>query len=259
MKKMRQVVKKAGVLGLLSAVLLSVSAQGIILYEDDFSDGTHGFKGYGTFTVVDDITGGLGTAALRWTGNPSAPMYANFTETMLAAAGDWISLSYDIRFETTLQTLGMGLQDDTDTDYGDWWKAEYNGYTAQFNVTGGTDKVFENVLQKPFEDIGTSTAFTTNAGWNDTAVHNFKMTIARTETGLDTNVYWDGALLATQISLIPATYTYDTLGMRTGGGSVAHPLLIDNVMVTTNVPEPATLMLLGLGGFVLGHIRKKTA
>ncbi|MBN1394680.1 MAG: PEP-CTERM sorting domain-containing protein [Pirellulales bacterium] len=237
------------------------------------------------YLTTDYGAGGInsGNALMVNANNTFGYVWAGFPAVTLNNTGDWVELNFDLRLTgaLTAQNLafrvglyssasgaaGMPSADKTDDVI---YLNDMDGYVIYTgtNTTSATslytrretdDAVTSTILTATTADKNNFDAPTGTASL-DTNKHAISLKLVRTDTGANNAgvrvIYSiDGALLAdnTDDGTLGGSGS-DPFGFLStfDGLCIAHTrsdydFLIDNVSVTTNVPEPSTLVLLGCG------------
>ena len=270
------------------AVVGAWSAQAAtIVFSDDFTDGTVSpwiDETDVTLSVADD-TGGLGSGNALF-GDTSVSVnrtLARFDAVTLANAGDWIEVSLDFRFDGTLSVdrftpaIGLYSTNGTSSDI-----SNDQGYAASVSSAadsaGDPDTVYENTLGREDETLNNdpdpthgilagsdvSSLFEDNTDDVLQSGENYDITFRITRTAsseafleytLNGALAEGGAQLSFSATDTDASpfFGFDQFGLRNRNNDFA----IDNVIITTNIPEPASLALLGLGVTALVGRRRR--
>lgn len=233
----------------------------------------------GTGNTDDPV---LGTGA---TTADAARMIGYFPDITLANTGDFITLSYGMSFtagtianasdnwryalydrngetaETTNSNLAVVGNDNTDAFRGYWFGVDTNpnptgvqGTLRERNVVDGSqDDPFANASAT---NISTPTGTATLAA---ATAYTGTMTITRTgltEVTITGSFTGNGSNTWSFVDATAITFTYGVVGFLNGGNINADQVTFSNVLITTNVPEPASMALLGLGGLLVRRRRR---
>lgn len=186
-----------------------------------------------------------------------------FAPVTLAQNGDYVSMSVSFYYDytgtnTSGVTVRTGLvnggasQTTFDDDY---------GYLLSFNpATGATTRLVEQ-LGSSTTNLGS--AFTGTSP--DAVLMSLTLTITRVAAGIQFDMQGSPLTSSTVSRTIthadpiatPYTYTLNQLSVRLNGTDNKGAFYLDNVLVTTNVPEPASLTMLGLVGGALLRRRSR--
>ena len=228
----------------------------VVLLDEDFESGLNtsftpvdntGAPNPPLLSVVDD-SAGLGSQALlvdnqrNFTG-----AQATFAPVTLGV-GDQLELSYQLRYEGSPNSSNNGLR----LTLGD---VAGSGFTAAFGTGTSSDFTIFNGANFPALNGGNLGPGSPDVSLGDGDVATVTFLATGTATGSDLTVSLEsnGVLASGTASNAASTFSQFVIG----NGAPTQDLLIDNVLVTTSVPEPASLALLGLGGVAL--LRRRSA
>lgn len=241
-------------MSLIIGMTLTASAS-IILVNDDFTDGNTdgwsvkdatGANGGGTLTVQNDSSGiNSGNAMLLATTSKTRFATIGLSQAVNLGVGDSITLTMDYRYvygaSNVNSSLAFKLIDST-ASYGDYMGVGIN----PLSTSASTSWFLRNGVVE-------------GSKWANDFVHDLtaeSVTFVITRDSSDKANYsisWDGGSTFTKIGSVAADpandFKVDTLqigfaGVTTGG------FLLDNVTLSTTVPEPATIGMLGLGALI---------
>jgi hypothetical protein len=239
---------------------------------------------YSASIVDDSAAGGLGSMALNHNdtttssgGNEIIGLLP--TPITLATQGDFITLSFRFRYVnvSTATANSAGFRFGIEGSNGSVVTADGQGSTSDndqgyYIQTGvgtaaaaATNNTFyrENGGVLPIlggTDRAATTASTTGAVINDNLAHTATFTITRgSATNISLSASYDGGTAKTASYPTTPYYTFDEIAF--GDGFVASPVQfnVDDVLVTSNVPEPGTLACLfgGAGLLFVRHRRRR--
>lgn len=234
-------------------------------------------------TIVSDPSPGFGTGnALRMARTGDAIVNRGLVGVLsegitLSNPGDTLTLSFSFRFTTTAgstapfnasegftfgfynsNTTVVTANDSANSDNDFGFRGEFGtgtfsrvGIAKETNVVGsagglgtGGDGVQMTVMDPVAVSIG------------DFLPHTGSITLTyNTATNMGVSVSYNGNVVGTATSTSPF-FTFDEIVFSQGGGN---GFLLDNVVVTSNVPEPGSAALIALGGVfcVAGCRRRK--
>lgn len=189
-----------------------------------------------------------------------------FDSVTVGTPGDYVEVSYDVIF--TNSTSGVNRQFETSF----WDSASSDGYVGNFRIgtVAANNRFFESASLSGTSVASTGATLIAATGdttvslrptaTNNSFVHAITMRLevtggglALTYRGLD-NGGVTRTITATDVST--PYLTFDRLDLNTWGNNNVN-FTIDNVTVTTNVPEPSFAFLGGLG--ILGLLRRRRA
>ncbi|WAC18811.1 PEP-CTERM sorting domain-containing protein [Luteolibacter sp. SL250] len=279
----------------LAAVCLS-SADAAILLTDNFTDGNltggtdnsgiawYARSGNATLGIANDPSPGFGTGNALVMERAGAGTIVNrgiigvlTNGITLSNPGDTVTLSFSFRFTTTASstspfsdtegfTFGFYNSNGTPVSANGSSASDNDlGYRAEFG--SGTDS---------WVGIAREANFTTAAGGVGTGTDGVQMTVVdpvavsigdflprtgsitltyNSPTDMGISVSYNGNVVGTATNNAPIT-TFDEVVFSQGGGN---GFLLDNVVVTSNVPEPGSVALMALGGVLCaaGYRRRK--
>lgn len=203
----------------------------------------------------------------------NSTMVAGFSSVTLAKPGDWIQLSMNYRYTTTptgTSSAILGLYNDSGTPVTQNHLGERNeisndvGYQAVKSATSGTDDLTLKKLvggnNYYYITAGTQlgSATSTDVAPSSlllTSVYTLTLKITLADNGADLlmDIIYSApggvTVNSTQQVLTSAnvvTKTFNEVGISFSGNAYA-----DNIEVTTNVPEPASLSVIACGALLL--------
>ena len=184
------------------------------------------------------------------------------------STGDFITLTMDFRFEalpTVSSTDGLrfGLYNTNGTNANtNGGAASDNDFGYQARIGTGTTAGFglnkENInntageLGAGNDRVALTVVNPGDVAINDTLKHSLSFTITKTSAGVDVSAAVDGSPLGTGTSTVPYL-TFDEILIS---HATPQAYRVDNVLVTSNVPEPGTLGVIGAGMLLLGRRRR---
>lgn len=219
--------------------------------------------------TTDNFVPGIGSDNTMVLEGSSAKMMATFSDIELTSVGDWVKLSFDWRWVTiTSGNIRFGLWNNGGTavtgdgvgstvdDFGYWVIVEPDGGNAYLGAKdnegpgifgGGT---FANAFAPV--PIGNAS--------DGAAAHSLSLMVTReSATQARVAVSLDGTTYVDFVDDNGATYinasTYNQAGVLNYAGI---DLRLDNITVSTNVPEPATTCMLALGAIALLRKRRQS-
>jgi hypothetical protein len=238
--------------------------------------------------VNDSGIGGLGSMALSHansgTGNAGNQIIGILSQPItLAATGDFITLSFRFRY-TNLATathnnsgFRFGLEGSNGTLVtGDNQGTQSNNDQGYYVQTGtgnaplGPVPLANNTLYRENGAVGpvppilggtdrqNLTTSSTGVTFNDELPHSASLTITRgTGTNMSFSVVYDNGTPITATSTTVPFYHFDEVAFGDAFVTNSIHFRVDDVQVTTNVPEPiAGLSLLGGAGLLLARRRR---
>lgn len=230
----------------------------------------------GSLSVISDATlparSEPNSNVLQWTPSASFQAIVAGYPSASLGTGDFITLSFDFRYPSTPGNnagggFRFGLYNNgatpatgnaaaaNDNDDQGYYLSVSTGTSAPSNnlfretgglsgVTAGTDRV----------TVGTAT--TTATSITGTEAHTALMTITRTgATSFTILGQIDGTTVMNTTDAAGTVLLYNELAISTGGNNQA--LNVDNVVVTSSVPEPGTLGLLAAPGLLMLARRRR--
>ncbi len=259
---MRKIKALALLLGF--TVALTASADLVLLnYDGSSTAGWTTSAGTIALSVVDDAGGIGGGNALQFATTGKNNQFAElaFNQSVTLGVGDFLSVSLDYRFTTAPPNINFstvfGFVANSTFSTTDQHAATY----ANLGVNGPTGNLSKFQING---DVNEGKFATIDSG---TTAHDLTYTVTRLAGGqLEFNLQIDGTTVdATKTgSTVPSSYLFDSIrlggtawaGTGAGGGDGVEGFLYDNIVVTTSVPEPATLGMLGLGALLTLLIRR---
>ena len=242
-------------------------------------------------SVVDDSAGiGSGNAlSVSGNGNSSARrMLAGFDTVTLSNPGDFITLSFDARYNGTApatdRRFRLGLYNQgallTDEDFDgnstNNTLSDDVGYYFQFDTGAASGTVADARIE--FNTDGSPLGGSASSGDSESfgfgtddalaaltnVAKNYEITITYvTATDANISLSVNGTELANRNlseggDATDVVSTYDFNGFMFGQNGAELSYLLDNVVIESNtvVPEPGTMSLVGLAGLTLLHRRR---
>ncbi len=283
--KYKSITKKFATVAAAAFALMATNSQAVVIFNDTFDVGTTPTVGDDAgdpddtaFTAVSGMSVSVNTTNQLASGNSLFGnvsssvnlLVTQFAAQTLAAVGDSITLSFDYRWQDAtagntdrIPVFGLYNTGGTASDYTD-----DIGYNAQF-ITGTTNVIrfFRELAgDNPLTGSGDSPLGSTPYTYDGTK-RNFTMTLSRiADTNADSmddlrvsldlvdpedddnNLSGFSAVDTTQ-----ATFTFDQFALRSRSTS----FYLDNVSVSTSIPEPGSIALLFGGSLLLGARRKR--
>ncbi|MGE9289986.1 MAG: PEP-CTERM sorting domain-containing protein [Puniceicoccales bacterium] len=256
---------------LLTLSTLAVTLHGATVFEDDFNAGTthwNAVSGYTSLSINTANVFGTGDALDGNVGTNSVNLLSTqFTQQTLNSIGDSISISFDYTWNGSSgasdrnPTFGLYSSEGTLTDYTD--DVGYNiqvitasdpdsyRYYQDVNtddnpLTGGTETQIDS--SQNFNYDGTPRNFTLTleriADTNSDSLDDLSISFSVTDPNNASNNA-SSAVVATNV----VTFSYDEFLLR----SRATNFYMDNVIVTSSIPEPGSFALIG-GSLALGIV-----
>ncbi len=213
--------------------------------------------------VNDNAVEGIGADRTMVLEGGGPRMIANFSGVTLANVGDWVKLTFDMRWvvndtpdvdlrfglfnSNTLVVEADGQLSRTADDIGYWGLIQPDGYASTKDGSGGealaSGAGMEYVAAALVDDL-------------ENLPHTYELTITHENpTQMRIAISLDGTEIVTGLDSNINTLTFNEIGFRQTWGI---DLRLDNISVTTNtnVPEPSALSLLAAGGLLL--LRRKS-
>jgi len=247
--------------------LLLVPVHGAIVISDDFESGNPGYfrNGSAAQLFTTDDSSGIGSGdALQHNpnGNSFRKIIRTYSPFTLSNVGDSIEVNFDLRYPSgspTANSQGFRFgfynsngtlptadgQDLTGNDFGYYSALGTGGTAGRFIFETEANGFLGGGTQNQLIAAGTTTI-------NDASVREVGFSLERVSTGLSIDLSLNGSSILSFIDTTPTTYTFDQIGIGLGGVSATDDnYRIDNLQLTT-IPEPSSLMLLGiaLAGFM---------
>lgn len=257
----------------IAALALPASAS-IVVVDDGFDDG--GLDNGADPADVAWLGSSSGSAITLAIASPGADNALSFTNTSnnrsvlayfdaveLASAGDFITLSFDVTF-----------QDPVPSTRDDFTFSLLDSGGTQGNTVAATDDDFGyNIAVNPGSAAGNDGigraqgTSSVNLGRFDSAgvgegSANVSLTLTRNASGEIDLVLISGLVGETDNTYTtnvaaPPTFTFDLIEIGYSGSGAQGTFLIDNVLVTTNVPEPGAMALVA-AGLACGLARRRS-
>ncbi len=253
-------IKTAALLVSLTARMsLTASASLVVLSNDFTTGGTAGWTTNGTVTTlgVQDDTGGIGSGnAMKYSTTGKNNMWSerSLSQTVTLGLNDNISLAMNIRFTGTSNSpaaINNSIR---------WMFMTTNDVMTGVGINPGAV-----VAQGSWFQVGTTMQQSKFASVNlGTNAHNVVMTLTRKDDGAGSYMQFryvldggtafvkNGAVIASPTS----EFSFDAIQLGSTTVDVMNGILYDNIVVTTSIPEPATLGMLGLGALITLLIRR---
>ena len=273
-----------GIAALVAA--LSPSSAATILFSDNFTgvaassldnNTSAGLNSIGWYFISNSASGKVLTTATDNTSplsgtvmsNPGGTSggtgaYKQFSSTNLENPGDYISLSFDLRTPASLVgSISVSLLGYSNT-------IESNSFaTGASTLTGAngyrvTLPISSSSSSPTYYEIvnnGTGgTLFTPTEGisLSGTNAHTMTLTLTRMVAGIQIAFALDTVEFSSFTDTSGDIYsTFNTLRISTSRDSGGSQFNFDNVIVTTSVPEPGSLAMIGLSGCLLVAFRMR--
>lgn len=285
---------------LLLVMCVTSISQGATVVNETFTDGdralgsdsqdvawykvNEGTAGNMAITIANDaVLGGGKSLQMVPTGATRKALVANFADTSISNVGNSISLSFDFRFTSIVNSqrnFRFGLLNSSSTvvnndqlagDASGQVAGNDVGYFGAFSV--GTSVGARTVKDKATNayllgspttpsDMVTVLDATTFAGITNLSKHTAQLILTRdfdTVDHLNIDLYLDGTLITAggvsgdDRSLASGTTTFNEICISSYANDIG--FAIDNVAVNV-IPEPATMAILGLGGLFISRRRR---
>ena len=217
--------------------------------------------------TLDNSTEGIGSDNTMVLEGSSAKLVATFSDIALTNVGDWIKFSYDWRWvTTTLGNIRFGLYNNggtavtgdgvgVTTDDTGYWVLVDNEFVDGLAYIGAKDS--EAGIFSGGTFASNSFASLIGEAADAAAAHSLSLTItresateARVAISLDGTPYVDFVDDNGATNINASTYNEAAIFQTPG-----IDLRLDNMTVSTNVPEPVTTAMLALGAMAL--LRKR--
>lgn len=246
------------------AVLAMSHAAVYTLSTGTFSTGsTQGWSGVGSTTLTSntaDTTNFPNSPVLNASSPGSGSITRaslSFASTTLISTGDYLTISYRVK--------GTGLSNANRRYQTAFWNSSAaDGYLLQQRAGDNTyaANTFAETASLPTTgtmdggrtDLTTSGGTTISFGNSNTAVHLIEFTITKSATGVNLSYKMDNGTAITASDTSSAYLTFDRFDTNFWGNTVNFRL--DDVSVTTSVPESSAAMLGGLSMLVLFRRRR---
>lgn len=243
----------------------SSAAASTTVFSDDFEDGRAGWfnqaAGTGLLTNADPQVHKLNGRALSAI-NSAARGLTYFDSTTLGV-GESLSVSFNLSFAAIGDNGGNFIVGVLNSSTGDLVTADnfgsgfdftgYQGYRFRTN-TGGTNSGSTTIEKRDPTSAafdGSYTALTGSAAGAGLAASTaYSVAITYTRTGVSSLVatYSLNGVTLTVTDNDATNFTFDTLQYYKGGGNGT--FYLDDVLITSSIPEPASAAL--LGGLAIG-------
>ena len=180
-----------------------------------------------------------------------------FSAVTLANTGDYLELTFDLSYNTY---TGGGMR------YG-FFRSDGNGYAGNIGTPGGSGSAGSSgFVQDAFGVNGAGTFVPT--GWSnvstgmdaDTAQTMLLRITRNASDGLDLLATWSTSNNGVSVTTLNHTvgvgdlsaggYVFDRIAFVSNNGGTGWDYDVDNVTVTTNIPEPGSLVLLAMSGLL---------
>lgn len=233
----------------------------VVKIADDFESGNPGYFRNGSaaqlFTTDDSAGIGSGDALQH---NPNGSTFRKIIRTYsaftLSSEGDYLELNFDLRFPSgsptsNSQGFRFGLYNSNGTaPTADGQNLTTNdfGYYSALGTGGTAGKFIFETEANGFLGGGTQNQLVGGGttALNDALAHQITFRLERVATGLSVDLSFDGGSILAVVDTSPTTYTFDQIGIGLGSvSSTDDNYRIDNVQLTA-VPEPSSLMLVGI-------------
>ncbi len=259
----------------LSGATVSI-ATAATLVSDDFTgvtdlnaDGWYFGNGGATPWVLDTPSSPPSPISGQVMSNPGsssgwAYSFKQFTPVTLASTGDYLTLSFSYYINLNANNgagwLGISLLNSSSTittnDFGGNPVAGSTGYTIlQSSSTSATDAEFQSVSNGDSVFGGSSLGWTSGTAiiGDFSSAHTITLTLTKGVSDILLDYSVDGVSLGTASSSSYATFnTLRFLGQPGNANDGTPAAYFDNILLTTNVPEPSvTALIIGAGLFVL--------
>lgn len=284
----------------LPVLLAATAAQAAtVVYSNDFSNGSVGEQPAGIYAynasasgtsalLKADSSSPLSGNALNYYGSSyNTFMIGSFATTTLSSVGNYIEFSLDLRYLATLTNLNTGPM---------LGLLNSGGTALTSNTLGSRGVTSDDVGYKVSKMVNTSSAspatasdflllsqptqanggeFTTYANrlntassgiaLNNTTPHSMTLRLTY-QAGGDLLITGSLDTFQTSYTLLAAnvlTYSFNEFVIAGSGGINGGNVDMDNLLITTNVPEPSTLVLSGLtlagAALIKGRSRRKVS
>ncbi len=254
----------------LAIALGAAPALGATIVQDSFNDGgvSNGAdaKDVAWYGSASGVTVGIDPSAI--TGNTlvmssasnNRSLHAYFPSVTLAASGDYVELAFDLKYDGPDINSGLtfGLLNSGGTQASSGYAgtiSDDSGYSTAINP-GGANNLGGGFVGYPgASNEGKFKVFDPGA-----TVHAFNVrytlnALGGLEVKLQTDVVDGGVQTKTFAS--PTTLVSDELWFRLSSTGNQGPIYIDNLIVATSVPEPASLSLFAFAAAPLALRRRR--
>lgn len=240
-----------------AGMALTTSAS-LLLLNHNFTDGTLAswVAESGMIVAVSDDSSGIGTGNAMLITSSSSNRRASslLSQAVTLGVNDTITLTADYRYLNGPTTANASL----DIRFVDSGTGNYMGFVlnpsssaAQTLVFGRSGDLNEGKFNS-FNHGTTKQSMTFTVG----------QVLAAGNSEANFDLAWAGGLTytdkgGTSTVISPSTeFKFDTISFGVTGGATTDGLLFDNISVTTSIPEPATIGMLGLGALLTLLIRR---
>ncbi len=249
--------KAAALLMSLAAGMAATASASLVVLSNDFTTGVAGWVAEtGMSITTSDDTGGIGTGnALKITSISSNRRTSSLlSQAVTLGVNDTISLTADYRYLNGPTTQNASL----DIRFSDSATGNYMGFALNPSSSAAQTLVFSRTA-----DTNEGKVNSFNHG---TAKQSMTFTVGQILTSgnsqADFDLAWAEGLTytdrgRTSTVLSPSTeFKFNTISLGVMGGATTDGLLFDNIVVTTTIPEPATLTLVGTVCIALFFLRR---